>query len=75
MNHHRDSGDVDQSMQPLPSPAAQAANPALGRSDGQWNHADIAGEPGDNEAALGKIAEDFVHVETLVYGEPGGEVQ
>ena len=75
MHDPGDGAYVDQAVEHLPTPAAQAPDPARRGREGQRRHGDEAQKSRGNERPLPHIFGDFVEIEELVQPQICGEVQ
>src|SRR6201987_6572868 len=75
MNHAGNHRKINGTMQYPPAPSAETANPACGRSNGQWNQEQETEKPYCDERALGDIFPHGTQIEGLIGAKIGEEVQ
>src|SRR5439155_18559829 len=66
MNHASDRAEIDETVQGLPAPSAEAADPSFGGRDCQRNEQNESGEANGNEPAFCYVSEHLVEIKKFV---------
>ena len=74
MDDPGDRAEINQTVQRLPAPSTQPADPACGGSDRQWNQQHQRNKPNRDVLAFDDIREDLMNIKKLIHPKVRREV-